>query len=63
MWYHQSPAIPPQQEYSNTVNTQENDLNNNFMKMIVVLKEESKNSLKEIEEKTTKKIRGNQQTP
>ena len=36
-------------EYSGATGSQENDLKNNFMKMIDVLKEKIKHSLKEIE--------------
>lgn len=40
-------------EYSDVGKEQENDLKDNFMKMIV-LKEQIKKSLKEMEERTTK---------
>lgn len=41
--------------YFNTANAQENNYENNFMEMIEILKEEMKNFLKEIKERTTKK--------
>ena len=43
-------------EHANTDEAEENDLKNNFMKMIEALKEEMKISLKEMEEKTKRKF-------
>ena len=43
-------------EQSNTEEAEDNTLHYNFMKMIVTLKEQMKNSLKEMEEKTNKKL-------
>lgn len=43
-------------EHPNSDEAEENNLKNNFMKMIEALKEEMKISLKEIEESTNKKI-------
>ena len=43
-------------KHPNTDEAEENDIKNNFMKMIETLKEEMKNSLKEMEEKTNKKL-------
>ena len=43
-------------EHCNAAETQEDKLKNYFMMMIEALKEETKNSLKEVEEKTNKKI-------
>ena len=48
--------MPERPEYSNASEAQEDDLKTNFMKMKAVLKEEMKKSLKEIEEKTNKKL-------
>lgn len=41
-------------EYPNTNEPEENNLKNNFLKMIETLKEDIKNSIKEVEEKTNK---------
>ena len=41
-------------EHPKADETEENDLKNNLMKMIEAIKEEMKNSLKEIEEKANK---------
>ena len=38
-------------EHPNTNEAEENDLKNNFMKMIEALKEDMKNSLKEVEDR------------
>ena len=43
-------------QYPNADETKENNLKNNCMKMIELLKEEMKNSLKGIEKKTKKKL-------
>ena len=43
-------------DHSNSEEAEENDLNYNFMKMMKAFKEEIKNSLKEMEEKTNKKL-------
>ena len=40
----------------NTNETEENDLKNTFIKMMEALKEKMKNPLKEMEEKTNKKL-------
>lgn len=44
-------------EYSNTAKAQETDFKNNFNKMIAVLKEGIKNSLKEFEKRQQKNLR------
>ena len=51
-----SGSIARRHEYPNTDETKENDTEKNFMKMIEVLKEEMKNYLTEMEEKTNKKL-------
>ena len=43
-------------EHPNAEETEENHLENNIMKIINYLKEEMKNSFKEIEKKTNKKL-------
>ena len=43
-------------EHPNTEEADKNDLKYNFMKMIETLKERMKSSLKEMEEKTNKKL-------
>ena len=43
-------------ENPNADEAEENDLKNNFMKMIEALKEDMRKSLKEMEEKTNQKI-------
>ena len=43
-------------EHPNPQKAEENDFKYNFMKMIQSLREEMKNSLKEMEEKTNKKL-------
>lgn len=50
-------------KYSNTAKAQEDDLKSNFMVMIEIIKEETKNFLKEMEGKTTKNLEKNQQIP
>ena len=43
-------------DHPNPEKAEENDIKCNFMKMMEAFKEEMKNSLKEIEEKTNKKL-------
>ena len=43
-------------EQPNIDEAEENDLKNNFRRMFEILKEEMRNSLKEMEEKTNKKL-------
>ncbi|ERE91574.1 Transposase, L1 containing protein [Cricetulus griseus] len=47
---------PARPEHHNADEAEENDLKNNFMKMIKDLKEDMRKSLKEMEEKTNQKI-------
>lgn len=42
-------------EHINPAKAQENDIKNSFVKIIELFKQETKESLKEIEEKTTQK--------
>ena len=43
-------------DYPNSEEAEENNFKHNFMKMMETFKEEMKNSLKEMEEKTNKKL-------
>ena len=53
MWNHQNPTSP---RYSNTHETQANDLKSNLMKRIETFKEEVDKYLKEIQENTIKQV-------
>ena len=50
-------------EQSNIDEAEENDLKNNVKRLFETLKEEMRNSLKEMEEKTKQKIGRHQQIP
>lgn len=51
--------MDPQQQDLNADKTEENDLKINIMKIIEAVKEEMKNSVKDMEEKTARKYERN----
>ena len=55
--------MAPRLEHPKTDEAEENDLKSNFRKMFDALIKEMKNSLKEVEENSKKKIERNQQIP